>query len=269
MYKIGCLIIRQGLWTDNRIHAANGGLQATAEALRNQFFIPLWILLLWPIHCANSINAWRRRYGRNVEQWLDAVGEYEALSALAGYAYEHPADPFPEFAEGTRLYDAKALGHPLLPESSCVCNDVRLDAEKLLWMVSGSNMSGKSTLLRSVGTNLVLALAGAPVRARSLRVSPLAIGASLRVEDSLQEGVSRFYAELRGLRWAVDLVEGPHPLLFLFDEILQGTNSHDRRIGATALIRSLLERGAIGLVTTHDLALTEIVDGLVETNGTR
>jgi DNA mismatch repair ATPase MutS len=133
-----------------------------------------------------------------------------------------------------------------------------------LLIVSGSNMSGKSTLLRSVGVGTVLAFAGATVRARRLRISPLAVGASIRRQDSLQEGTSRFYAEIKRLRQIVDIARGPTPLLFLVDEILNGTNSHDRRIGAEAVVHGLVERGAIGLITTHDLALARIADPLGE-----
>ena len=137
-------------------------------------------------------------------------------------------------------------------------NDVRMDESHRLLVVSGSNMSGKSTLLRTVGINAVLALAGAPVRAASLRLSPLAIGATLRIQDSLQEGRSRFYAEITRIRELADLARGPTPLLFLLDELFHGTNSHDRLVGASGVLRSLLDRGAIGLITTHDLALTAI-----------
>jgi DNA mismatch repair ATPase MutS len=143
-----------------------------------------------------------------------------------------------------------------------VRNDVRLDPNCRLLIVSGSNMSGKSTLLRAVGLNAVLAWAGAPVCARSLRVSPLAVGAAMRVQDSVLEGRSRFYAEITRIRQVVDLASGHRPLLFLLDEMLSGTNSHDRRIGAEAILRTLVSRGALGLVTTHDLALAEIADAL-------
>jgi DNA mismatch repair ATPase MutS len=156
----------------------------------------------------------------------------------------------------------EGLGHPLIPEARCVRNDVRLGETLRVLIVSGSNMSGKSTLLRTVGINAVLALAGAPVRARQLRLSSLAIGATLRIQDSLQAGSSRFYAEITRLRLLTDLARGPLPLLFLLDEILQGTNSHDRRIGAEAIIRSLIDCGALGLVTTHDLALAHIAEAL-------
>jgi DNA mismatch repair ATPase MutS len=153
-----------------------------------------------------------------------------------------------------------AIRHPLLARA--VANDVALggDAPHVL-LVSGSNMSGKSTYLRTVGTNVVLALAGAPVRARRLALTPLRVGATLRIQDSLQAGKSRFYAEITRLKELADLAEGDLPLLFLLDEILHGTNSHDRRIGAEAIVRGLVARGAIGLVTTHDLALTELAGG--------
>jgi hypothetical protein len=229
---------------------------------RNQLFAPIALLLLWGLQAAFALEAWRARCGQGVAHWLETVGELEALSDLAGYAFEHPADPFPEIAESGPRFDASALGHPLIDESRCVRNDLSLDASHALVVVSGSNMSGKSTFLRSVGTAVVMALAGAPVRAGRLHVSPLALGAVLRVQDSLREGASRFYAELLALRRVAERCRGPVPVLFLLDEILNGTNSHDRRIGAEALLRGLVARGAIGLVTTHDLALTAIADEL-------
>ena len=168
------------------------------------------------------------------------------------------------------LLEAEAIGHPLIEESRVVRNSVRIGgaapAGPRVLVVSGSNMSGKSTLLRTLGVNAVLAQAGAPVRARRLRMSPLAVGASIRVTDSLQDGVSGFYAEILRLRQILDATVRPGPkgapVLFLIDELLHGTNSHDRRIGAEALVRGLVERGAIGLITTHDLALAEIADTL-------
>jgi DNA mismatch repair ATPase MutS len=164
--------------------------------------------------------------------------------------------------EGDVLFDGESLGHPLIAESRSVRNDVRLGAAPRAMIVSGSNMSGKSTLMRTIGTNVVLAQAGAPVRAKSLRLSPLAIGASIHILDSLQTGASRFYAEITRLRQIVELTKGELPLLFLLDEILSGTNSHDRLIGAEAVVKGLVERGAVGVVTTHDLALTRIVETL-------
>jgi DNA mismatch repair ATPase MutS len=160
------------------------------------------------------------------------------------------------------LFDADALRHPLIPAAVAVANDVRLGNGMRLWIVSGSNMSGKSTLMRAVGLNTVLAWAGAPVACARLRISPLMIGASMSTHDSLADNRSRFYAEISRVRDVVELARTGHPTLFLLDELLSGTNSHDRRIGAEAVVRGLVERGAIGLVSTHDLALAEIVPTL-------
>ena len=172
---------------------------------------------------------------------------------------------FPELvAEAGPFFDGSDVRHPLIPRDHAVGNDVRLGGECKLWIVSGSNMSGKSTLLRAVGLNAALAWAGAPVCCARLRVSPLRIGASIRVNDSLVDNKSRFYAEISRLRDIVDLARAGQPTLFLLDELLSGTNSHDRRIGAAAVIQGLVERGAIGLVTTHDLALAEITGTLGE-----
>jgi hypothetical protein len=235
------------------------------EWQHNNVFLALTMPFLVGTHLAWAIEAWRARHGAFVRQWLAAVGEFEALASLSAYRYEHPEDPFPEIAAaGDRQarFDGAALGHPLVPAARMVRNDVVLNETTRLLVVSGSNMSGKSTLLRTVGTNAVLAFAGAPVRARSLRLSPLGIGATLRIQDSLQEGRSRFYAEITRIRELADVARGPQPLLFLLDELFHGTNSHDRLVGASGVLRSLIDRGAIGLVTTHDLALTAIADDL-------
>lgn len=238
------------------------GLINLLDARRNMIFAPLAVLLLWPLQLTIAIELWRKSSGPAVARWLSAVGEFEALCSLASYAYEHPRDPFPGFVEGGHCFDGEGLGHPLIPESRNVRTDLRLSDELRVLVVSGSNMSGKSTLLRTAGVNTVLAFAGAPVRARRLCLSPLQVGASIHIQDSLQTGVSRFYAEITRLRQIVELTEGPVTVLFLLDEILHGTNSHDRRIGAEGVVRGLIKRGAIGLVTTHDLALTRIAEGL-------
>lgn len=228
----------------------------------NQIFAPIAALLLWKTQLAMRVDSWRVHAGPAIAGWLAAVGEFEALESLAAYAFENPADTFPEIADDETVYEANALGHPLIPSASCIRNDVRLGGDLRVLLVSGSNMSGKSTLLRTVGVNAVLALAGAPVRADRLRLSVLALGATLRVQDSLQAGRSRFYAELTRIRALVGMAEGPIPLLFLLDEIFHGTNSHDRTVGAEAVIRGLIDRGAIGFVTTHDLALATVAERL-------
>jgi hypothetical protein len=232
------------------------------ESRHNPFFAPFAALLLWTTQMAFVIERWRSITGPAIGRWVRVVGEFEATSALATYAYENGLDPFPEIAAEGPCFDGEGVGHPLIPRSTCVRNDVNLGGGTRLLVVSGSNMSGKSTLLRTVGINTVLALAGAPVRARRLRLSPVAVGATLRIQDSLREGKSRFYAEIVRVRELVDLTRDRLPLLFLLDELFQGTNSHDRRLGAEAVVRGLVEAGAIGLITTHDLALTQVVEDL-------
>ncbi len=214
--------------------------------------------LMYSVQLAFAADRWRQAHGKVLRLWVTAIGEMEALLSLATYSFEHPADPFPEFCEGPAFFDTEELGHPLVPTAACVRNNPSINGETRVLLVSGSNMSGKSTLLRAVGMNVVLGMAGAPVRARRLRLTPLQVGASIRINDSLREGSSRFYAEIRRLRQIFDLAGGGPPLLFLLDELLQGTNSKDRRIGAEGIVRVLVNRGAIGIVSTHDLALTDI-----------
>ena len=232
------------------------------EARQNQIFAPFAALLLWSTFFSLAIEAWRLRTGPSIARWLAAIGEYEALLSIASYAYEQASDPFPEIEENGVVFEGDGVSHPLLKPSAAIANDLRLGGETRAVLISGSNMSGKSTLLRTIGANTVLALAGAPVRARRLRVSVVSIGATLRIQDSLQQGQSRFFAELTRIRLIVDLSRSTRPLLFLLDEIFHGTNSHDRVIGAGGLVRGLLKENAIGLVTTHDLALAAFADDL-------
>jgi hypothetical protein len=231
------------------------------ESAKNQFFGPIAAALLWIPQFAMAIEKWRREFGPHIGRWTAAIGEFEGLCALAGFAYERPLAVFPELLEQSDpLFDASGLQHPMIPPELAIANDVSLGQPTRLWIVSGSNMSGKSTLMRSIGLNAVLAWAGAPVTCKRLKISPLYIGASMRANDSLVDNRSRFYAEIERLRDIVNLSREGKPTLFLLDELLSGTNSHDRRIGAEALVRGLVERGAIGLVTTHDLALAQIAD---------
>lgn len=190
-------------------------------------------------------------------EWLAAFGESERLLSPSPSAYDHPRDVFPEISEQGPCFEAEGLGHPLLDESICVPNDVDLGESVRFLIVSGSNMSGKSTFLRALGLNAVLAWMGAPVRSARLRLSKLEIAAAIRVQDSLTDGRSHFFAEMQRLRRMIDRA-GDGPLLFMADEIMSGTNSHDRRIASEWVIRALVRRQAIGLITTHDLTLTEI-----------
>ena len=214
--------------------------------------------LMYSVQLAWAVQRWRRRHGGAVRLWLEAVAEMEALLSLATYSYEHPEDGFPEFVEGEAVLEAVEIGHPLIAAAKCVRNSLRIGGETRVLLISGSNMSGKSTLMRTVGVNTVLAMCGAPVRAERLRLTPMRIGASLLVNDSLAEGHSRFYAEIERLSAICRLAESGAGVMFLLDELLQGTNSKDRMVGAAGVIRALVEAGAIGIVTTHDLALAEM-----------
>jgi hypothetical protein len=243
--------------------AALSSVVSFVEARRNPILSVLEVPLLYSINTALLAERWRRANGAAVRAWVDTVGECEALLSLAAYSYEHADDPFPDFVSGEPCFEASEAGHPLLPAARCVRNDVSICGVTRVLLVSGSNMSGKSTLLRTVGVNVVLAMAGAPVRCRRLKLTPLQVGASIRINDSLHEGSSRFYAEITRLRQLYELTETSLPVLFLLDELLQGTNSRDRRIGAEGIVRAFVERHAIGLISTHDLALTDLqgVDG--------
>jgi len=275
-----CGVLRRDTYTCDRLsvlrdslETPDGEVSQVARTLQrwvevhdwqhNLIFKPIAVLLFLELHCAFAVESWRARHGAAVPTWLQHVGEFEALSALGTYAYEHPDDPFPELVDAHEppVYEVEALAHPLIPAAEAVANDVTLTQEPQVLIVSGSNMSGKTTLLRSIGVSAVMALMGGPVRARRLRLSPVAIGSTLRIEDSLQAGRSRFYAEVLRLSRVVEAARAG-PTLFLLDELFHGTNSHDRTEGARGLLRSLLGLGAIGLVTTHDLALAEIADHL-------
>jgi DNA mismatch repair ATPase MutS len=232
------------------------------DSSENMFFRPLAAMLLWNAQFAMAVEAWRVACGPHIGQWIAAVGEFETLCSFSAYAFERPDATFPQLESAGPVFDADALRHPLIPAAVAVANDVCLGKSERLWIVSGSNMSGKSTLMRAVGLNTVLAWAGAPVACARLSISPLLIGASMSTHDSLADNRSRFYAEISRVRDVVELARTGHPTLFLLDELLSGTNSHDRRIGAEAVVRGLVERGAIGLVSTHDLALAEMVSTL-------
>jgi len=221
-------------------------------------------------HLSLAIEGWRRENGSAVRQWLEAWAEFEALNTLGGYAYEHPEDAFPELVTEPALFHAQQLGHPLLSEEVCVRNDIYLQTGAdatveaangcQFYLISGSNMAGKSTLLRSIGINAVLAMTGAPVRVKSLKLSLLQVCASISTADNLLEGKSRFLAEVERIRLTIEATASETPVLFVIDEIFSGTNSSDRRIAAEAVVRALVTKGAIGGMSTHDLALAEIAE---------
>lgn len=239
------------------------------------FHLPLAIVLHWDVHVLAALERWKARSGGRVRDWLDAIGEAEALAALAAAAADHPDWTLPALDPDARTLRARSLGHPLLAPGTCVRNDVEVGPAGSFLLVTGSNMSGKSTLLRAVGLNAVLAQAGGPVCARELRMPPLHVVTSMRVEDSVTGGVSFFMAGLHRLKEVVDAArsagDSPQPdsassgagaprTLYLLDEILRGTNSAERRIAARTVLRHLLETDAIGAVTSHDLSLADARD---------
>ena len=249
----------EGLPPSRQIRRLNR-LMNIADMRLNWFVKIAGPLLLFNLHVSFRLEDWRRTSGSMLERWLATVGEVEALTSLANYHHGHPDCVFPELESGAPRLDAEALGHPLL--DAAVTNDVSMTTPLQTLVVSGSNMSGKSTFLRTIGINVVMAQAGSPVCATRMHLSPLTVAASIRIQDSLREGRSRFYAEILRLRQIMDCARDRAPALFLIDEFLQGTNSHDRLVGATAIVRGLVDLGASGLITTHDLAITQITESL-------
>ncbi len=233
------------------------GLLDTVESRRNMVYATLAPVLLLDVHLAGRLDRWRATHGSGVRGWLEALGEWEALSALASLAHDHPDWVFPEWVEdGAAVVEAASVGHPLLRPDECVRNDVEVGPPGSFLLVTGSNMSGKSTLLRALGTNVVLAHAGGPVCAGSFRLPALRVHTSMRIDDSLARGVSLFMAELLRVRDIVRAADADGaPVFYLLDEILHGTNTAERRVAARGVVRHLLAAGAVGAVSTHDLTL--------------
>ena len=241
--------------------AAIGKLARVVDLLESRhslFARPLDLVTFWSAQLVFVAERWQREFGPYIRRWLEAVGEFEALTSLSAFAYEHPQYAFPEFAKDGPLFEAEGLAHPLLPGQKAVANDIVLGRPLQLIVLSGPNMAGKSTFIRAMGVNAVLAQCGAPVRASRLRMSSLQVAASICVLDSLAGGVSRFYAEIHRLKLIADLTLGAVPVLFLLDELLSGTNSHDRLVGTEFVLREFVAHQAVGVVSTHDLALAQI-----------
>jgi hypothetical protein len=262
LQSISGRLARAGEPADRQL-ARLGRLMHLADLRLSMMHIPVNVLTLWDVHVLAALERWQAASGGEVRGWIEAVGELEALCALATLAHDEPAWTFAEIVTGgAPLIEAECLGHPLIPAVERVCNDVQVGPPGSFLFVTGSNMSGKSTLLRAIGANVVLAQAGAPSCARRLRIPPIEVHTSIRVQDSLARGVSYFMAELERLKQIVDAAErvASEPdvtLLFLLDEILHGTNTAERRIAARRVMRHLVDRGAIGAATTHDLELAE------------
>jgi hypothetical protein len=219
------------------------------------------VILLWDANVLLRLENWALRAGKRTREWLVAIGELEALASLATMRAIDTSSTMPELADDGAI-EAVALAHPLLLESARVANDITIDGPGTALVVTGSNMAGKSTLLRAIGVNVVLALAGGPVSAARMRVPAVRLRASMRIADSLQHGASYFQAELSRLRTVIEDADASPPILFLLDELLRGTNARARHRGARAVVLHLLARRAMGIVATHDIALSELEDEL-------
>ena len=221
-------------------------------------FVPLQTLTLWDLHVWWLIERWRKRHGATVRHWLEAIGRIDAAGGLAALAFDQPAWTFPAGDRTASVIDGRGVGHPLLADAVRVANDVHLGPPGRFLLITGSNMSGKSTLLRAIGLNVVLAHAGGPTCATTLRLPPLALHTSMRVSDSLELGLSLFMASLVRLQQIVQaarIATADRRVCFLLDEVLQGTNSAERQIAVRTVVDHLLGCEAIGAVTTHDLEL--------------
>jgi DNA mismatch repair ATPase MutS len=231
------------------------------------FGIPYYLsqlFVLTDFHVLSMMEHWKKQHGSAVRRWLQGVGQAEAISSLATLAHDNPHWTMPDVDERAdqmpnQMIVARQLGHPLIADAACTRNDIEIGPAGSFVLVTGSNMSGKSTLLRAVGLNIILAQAGAPVCAQELRTPPVQLATSMRTRDSLASGVSFFMAELHRLKQIVDQSQGSrdnsHRCLYLLDEILQGTNSGERHIAVSHIIGHLIAHGSIGMVSTHDLEL--------------
>ena len=250
----------QGPPVPARMRAWNRLMGFASLRKSGQYHALINLLTLWDVHWLFRLERWRVRHGAHARAWFDALYTLEALGACAAWAFENPGFAWPEVDEGPAALDAQGLGHPLL--DAPVRNDVHLPRPGAALIITGSNMSGKTTLLRALGLNAVLALAGLPVCADALRLSRLQVLTSMRVKDSLERGVSYFYAEVQRMKALLDAAAAePGRCLFLLDELLMGTNTRERQVASQELFRLLLARGACGAITTHDLALTALADG--------
>jgi ABC-type multidrug transport system fused ATPase/permease subunit len=240
------------------IHKLNRIFNRFDYRLNPLVYIPLNTLLLWDLQQVLQLEKWKEENNKKIDHWFHTLAEFEALSSLGTLAFNHPGWTFPELNTEQPEFTAKGLGHPLIDPKKSVVNSYSTIGKAQISIITGSNMAGKSTFLRSVGVNMVLACMGAPVNASHMKISPLKVMSSMRVKDNLEESTSTFYAELKKLKSIIDAVKRKEPVFILLDEILRGTNSHDRHTGSKALIRQLVHEEATGIIATHDLELASL-----------
>ncbi|MEO6219603.1 MAG: hypothetical protein ABIO81_04185 [Ginsengibacter sp.] len=225
---------------------------------------PLNILLLWNLQQVLDLEEWKEGHQKNINNWFETLGEAEALSSFATLYFNEPGWIFPSIVQGYFFIEGKEIGHPLLLKNKRVNNDIELTHEGALMLVTGSNMAGKSTYLRSIGINVVLTMAGAPVCAKTFKASHVQIISSMRITDNLEESTSTFYAELKKLKTIIEKVNNGEKVFILLDEILRGTNSLDRHTGSVALMKQLIKYNAAAIIATHDLELAKLKDSFPE-----
>ncbi|MEO7535268.1 MAG: hypothetical protein ABIU30_15535 [Ferruginibacter sp.] len=223
-------------------------------------FIPLAILLQWDLQQVIALEKWKKRNQQNIRAWFDALGTFEGLCSLSTLHFNHPDWSFPTILPKHFAIQATDIGHPLISAAKRVNNDIAIDAPGEMMLVTGSNMAGKSTYLRSIGINVVLTMAGSVVCAKSFALSPVQLMTSMRIADNLEENTSTFYAELKKLKTVIEKVNNNEKVFILLDEILRGTNSLDRHTGSEALIRQLIKHNAVGIIATHDTDLAKLHD---------
>jgi hypothetical protein len=223
-------------------------------------FLPLNAFLFWDLQQVFALEKWKTGNKENVSNWFREVAEMEALVSLATISFNHPGWVFPVITEEKGVFNGETIGHPLIPADKLVYNSFATAGLNQMNIITGSNMAGKSTFLRSVGVNIVLAMTGAPVCAKQLTVSHMKVMSSMRISDNLEESTSTFYAELKKLKEIIDTVYTGQPVFLLLDEILRGTNSADRHTGSEALIKQLIKHNAAGMIATHDLALAGLAN---------
>ena len=223
-------------------------------------FIPLNTFLFWDLQQIFTLEKWKIANKHNIRDWFDTLAEIECLSSIANLAFNHPENSFPRISNKEGVFIADSMGHPLIAKEKMVCNSFSTEGVNQMNLITGSNMAGKSTFLRSIGINIVLAMMGSTVFARSLALSPMKVLSSMRVSDNLEESTSTFYAELKKLKEVINSVYNNEKVFLLLDEILRGTNSADRHAGSKALIKQLIHHKAVGLIATHDLELAKLAD---------
>ena len=263
-FKSDLLLSLQDAYLENGHYASKAMKQLKGIVARLDYrlnpvvFIPLAILLQWDLQQIIGLENWKKKYKEKVVNWFCTLGELETINSFATLHFNHPEWCFPELLSEHFSMNGKQVGHPLIKAESRVNNDIHIGHKKELMLITGSNMAGKSTYLRSIGINVVFAMAGAPVCAESFSLSPVQLITSMRITDNLEENTSTFYAELKKLKEVIERVNQKEKVFILLDEILRGTNSLDRHTGSKALIQQLIEQEAIGIIATHDVELSKL-----------